>query len=70
MKPEGKESETDVQDVAIDKNERVTLKVKDDPKREQSFPIAQANAILNLRNSQWELSDSKFKHNGKEIAKK
>jgi len=36
---------------------------------ERSFPIGQANKLLNLSNSQWKLNDKGFTYNGKEIAK-
>lgn len=49
----------------------VELESKDRKKNvKQKFPIDQANEILNLANTQWKLSDPKFQHNGKEIAKK
>ena len=48
----------------------VTLKVKGEKGREQKFEIAQANALLKIKNSQWELKDEKFTYNGTEIAPK
>lgn len=33
------------------------------------FPISQANRLLKMNNSQWELKDEKFIWNGTEIAK-
>lgn len=49
-------------------NVLLTAKDKKNPKP-QPFPISQANTLLSLRNSQWELSDEKFTWNGTEIAK-
>lgn len=47
---------------------KVSLKVKGDSKRKtESFPLKQANAILSLTNSAWELSDTKYKWNGTEL---
>lgn len=55
-----------------DKIVMVTLKTKVTKERkkskDRSFPISQANTILKLANSQWELNDKDFKWNGKEIA--
>lgn len=36
----------------------------------RSFEISQANSILKLRNTQWQLDDKGFEWNGTEIAKK
>jgi hypothetical protein len=51
----------------------VPLKSKDFAKgksaKKQSFPIGQANKILGLSNSQWELDSKDFDWNGKEIVK-
>jgi len=50
----------------------VKLKAKDQKKEAKpvEFEIGQANKLLKLSNSQWELSDDKFQWNGIEIAKK
>ena len=48
----------------------VTLKVKGEKGKTQEFEIAQANALLKIKNSQWELKDEKFTYNGTEIAPK
>lgn len=37
--------------------------------KKKEFEIAHANRILNVANTAWKLDDSKFKWNGKEIAK-
>jgi len=52
------------------KKEVVILKPKDtkDGKLKE-FGIDQANKLLKLPNSQWELKDEKFKWNGTELAK-
>lgn len=53
------------------KNPEVTLKTKSRKGRKsktQKFPISQANKLLKLSNTEWELSDEGFKWNGKEIA--
>ena len=43
---------------------------KDAKPKERKFEIKQANALLKIKKSGWELSDDKFQFNGKEIAKK
>lgn len=50
---------------------KVTLKTKElkgRKEKKQTFPIGQANAILKMRKSQWQLADDKFHWNGTEIA--
>ena len=50
----------------------VKLKTKKNKKgesKERSFEISQANELLKLRKTQWELADKGFKWNGSEIAK-
>ncbi len=49
----------------------VNLKQKDGgkgPKIQRKFEIGQANKLLSLSKSQWELNDENFKWNGSEIA--
>ena len=49
----------------------VNLKQKDGtkgPKIQRKFEIGQANKLLSLSKSQWELNDENFKWNGREIA--
>lgn len=50
----------------------VGLKSKDRQKNQvsQKFEITQANRLLSLQNTQWELSDANFEWNGTEIVKK
>lgn len=51
---------------------KVNLKQKDGgkgPKKEQKFPIDQANKLLSLKKTQWQLSDDRYKWNGTELAK-
>jgi hypothetical protein len=48
----------------------VKLKAKDQKNgKTTEFEIQQANKLLSLNNSQWELEDKLFKWNGTEIAK-
>ena len=50
--------------------EVVTLKTKNaDKPRKKSFPLEQANKLIKLKNSQWELDDKGYKFNGTELAK-
>lgn len=50
--------------------DNVLLKAKDQKNpKPQPFPISQANRLLSLSNSQWELSDEKYQWNGTELAK-
>lgn len=52
--------------------EMVTLKVKEIKGRKSksvTLPIGQANMILKMRKSQWELNDKTFIWNGTEVAK-
>ena len=51
------------------KKQLVCLKVKGTDTK-QDFEIKQALSILTLRNSAWELSDSKFEFNGSELINK
>lgn len=58
-------------DQGIPKNTKVSLKAKDSKKAKKGkFFIDQANKMLSLSNSKWELDDDRFKWNGSEIAKK
>lgn len=50
-------------------NQDVVLKAKGEKGKDRKFPIGQANKILSLSNSQWELNDKGFSWNGKEIVK-
>lgn len=53
--------------------ENVTLRptdVAEGKAQNRSFPIDQANALLKVKNSKWELADDAYFHNGSEIAKK
>jgi len=47
----------------------VKLKATDGKKVERDFPIDQANKLLKLPKSKWELIDKNFVFNGIEIAK-
>lgn len=50
--------------------EVVTLKAKDAEKnRTREFGLDQANKLLRLKNTQWELADKGYKWNGSELAK-
>lgn len=48
----------------------VKLKATDGKKHEREFLIEQANKLLKMPKSKWELSDENFTYNGIEIAKK
>lgn len=48
----------------------VTLKSKGEKAQSQKFPIAQAEKLLNLSNSRWELDDKAYEFKDKEIVKK
>lgn len=52
----------------------VTLKSKpsgkDSKAKSRQFEISQANKLLTIKKSAWELDDDKFQFNGTEIAKK
>jgi hypothetical protein len=53
------------------KIDKVKLKKKNGKENDgREFPIAQANTLLKLPNSQWEIGDNKYQWNGTEIAKK
>lgn len=43
---------------------------KDAKAKTRSFEIDQANKLLKVKKSAWELADEKFQFNGSEIAKK
>ena len=46
-----------------------TKALKGRKSKEQKVSIGQANIMLKMRKSQWELADKSFKWNGTEIAK-
>lgn len=50
----------------------VTLRPKGSKKDEDNkqFSISHGNKLLGLRNSQWEVNDENWSHNGKELVKK
>lgn len=51
------------------KAEKVTLKSKSKKSVSRQFGTKQANALLKLPNSQWELDDKNYQFNGTELAK-
>lgn len=56
--------------MALTVNTPVTLKAKGEKGKERTFDIKQANSLLKLHNTQWELNDAAYEHNGTELVKK